>query len=151
MGLLGKLPDPLPPQPTAWLAVALMAAALAATALRSRSWRTTATGGLAIAAAVVLWGAAMLARRDATDAVAAVLSRVTADPSSPPPPTAELRQWENYGQISDTFTFLYGFWLALAASAAVGVANTVAAVGRGRTAAEPRYSPRCSRGREDDR
>lgn len=125
--LLGSRPAPLPPQPVAWLAAALMAAALAATALRSRIWRTTATAGLALAAAVVLWGATTLARHDATDAVAAVLSRLAAAPSAPPPTVPQLRQWDHYRQVQDTFRDEYGFWIALAALSAVGAANTVGA------------------------
>ena len=123
---LGKPPEPLPPQPVAWLAVALMAAALAATALPSRAWRTTATGGLAVAAAVVLSGATVLARRDATDAAAVILSGVVSPPLSGP--SVQARSWEHYGQVSDLFRYEYGFWVAVAALTLVGVANTVAAV-----------------------
>jgi hypothetical protein len=122
--VLGAPPTPLPPQPTAWLAAALMVAALAATALPSRLWRRTATAGLSIAAAIVLVGATILARRDATDAVAAVLIGVAA----PPPSMSDIRAWESYGEVRDTFRYLYGFWLAVAALSAVGVANTVGAL-----------------------
>jgi hypothetical protein len=82
---IGQPPPPLPAQPLAWLAVAVMAAALATTALPAPRWRVTATAGLTLAAVVLLWGATMLARQDVTDAVAAVLSRTTATPSQPPP------------------------------------------------------------------
>ena len=123
--LLGTSATPLPPQPLALLAAALMAAALAATALPSRTWRMTATAGLALAAAVVLWGATMLARHDATDAVASVISQVFAAPSAPPPTVPQVREWENYGQVRDTFRYGYGFWIAIAALSAVGVASTV--------------------------
>ncbi len=124
-GVLGRPPAPLPPQPVAWLAVALMAAALAATAVPSRTWRTTATAGLALAAAVVLCGATMLARQDATDAVAAVFSRITSPSSASPPKVPQLRQWESYGQVSDMFRYQYGFWIAIAMLSVVGVAGTV--------------------------
>ena len=126
--VLGASPAPLPPQPVAWLAVALMTAALAAAALPSRMWRATATGGLALAAAVVLGGATVLARRDATDAVAAVLSGLTSTRSTPRTAGPELRAWEYYDQVADTFRYGYGFWLALVALSAVGVASTVQAV-----------------------
>ncbi|HLL64385.1 MAG TPA: hypothetical protein VK453_01420 [Micromonosporaceae bacterium] len=126
--VLGKPPAPLPPQPLAWLSAALLAAALAATALPSRTWRTTATAGLALAAAVVLCGATMLARQDATDAAAAVLSQVTAQPSTSPPTVPQLRHWEHYGQVSDKFRYMYGFWTAIAALSIVGVSNTVGMV-----------------------
>ncbi|MBM2615842.1 hypothetical protein JIG36_09770 [Actinoplanes sp. LDG1-06] len=124
--VLGGPPAALPAQPVAWLAAALMVAALAATALRSRAWRTSLTGGLALAAAVVLWGAAVLARRDAVDAVTAVLSQVTG--SRPP----DERAGDTYEQVRALFHFTYGLWLALSVLATVGVASTVAAVGRGR-------------------
>ncbi|MEU8238401.1 hypothetical protein AB0C07_09160 [Actinoplanes missouriensis] len=119
--LLGTSPTPLPPQPVAWMAVALMTAALAATALPSRYWRATATAGLALPAAVLLVGATMLARRDATDAVAAVLSRTT---------SPEVRRWEHYGQVSDMFGYTYGLWIAVGTLSAVGVVNLVGAVSR---------------------
>ena len=122
----GALPESLPPQPVAWLAVALMVAALAATAVPSPMWRRTAVAGLALAAAVVLWGATVLARRDATDAVASVLSGVGTSPRAPVSP--ELRRWEWYGQVSDLVHFGYGLWTALAVLAAVGVANTVGVI-----------------------
>lgn len=139
--LLGTPPAPLPPQPSAWLAVALLVAALAATALPSRTWRRTATGGLALAAAVVLLGATVLARHDATDAVAAVLSRLDAAPSAPAPTVAQLRAWDSYGQVRDTFHYAYGLWLAIAALLTVGVANTVGA-GRAPTHDQrPRRNP----------
>ena len=128
--VLGKPPAPLPPQPVAWLAVALMVAALAAAALPSRTWRTTLTGGLALAAAIVLAGAAILARRDAADAVAAVLIPIAADSSAPAPTVPELRTWETYDEVRETVRYAYGFWLAALALAAVGVANTVEAVRR---------------------
>jgi hypothetical protein len=121
--LLGGPPAPLPPQPTAWLAVALMAAALAVRALPSRAWRETLTGGLALAATVVLAGATILARNDAADAVAAVIGGISAGPPAG-------RSWESYDEIRETFRYEYGFWLAIVALAAVGVVNTVAAVRR---------------------
>jgi hypothetical protein len=125
--VLGKPPARLPQQPLAWLAVALMAAALAATALPAPGWRATATAGLALAAAVILLGATMLARQHATDAVAAVLSQVAAEPSQSPPSVSQLRQWNHYQQVRDMFRYEYGFWIATAALSAVGVANTVRA------------------------
>jgi hypothetical protein len=130
--LLGALPESLPPQPVAWLAAALMVAALGATALRSRGWRTTFTAGLALAAAIVLWGATTLARHDAADAFAAVFSRIGA-PSGPPPTVPELRDWEDYDRIRDAFRYGYGFWIAIVALLAVGTANTLVA-GRDRPA-----------------
>lgn len=126
IGLLGRLPTPLPPQPMAWLAAALMVAALGATALRSRGWRTTFTAGLALAAAIVLWGATTLARHDAADAAAAVLSRLDA-PTGPPLTAPELREWESYGQVHDAIRYAYGLWIAIVALCAVGIANTVVA------------------------
>ena len=126
--LLGTLPGPLPPQPLAWLAVALMAATLAATAWPSHTWRMTATAGLALASAVVLGGATVLARRDATDAVAAVLSRFGTSSDESPSAVAELREWHRYAEVSDMFHYSYGFWIAVAALAAVGAANTVAVI-----------------------
>ena len=126
--VIGTPPAPLPTQPVAWVAVVLMTAALAATALPSRTWRTTATAGLALAATVVLAGATVLARRDATDAVAAVVRRFTAGSPGPPPTAPELRGWEHYGQVSDTFGYGYGFWTAIAALSLVGVANTVGVI-----------------------
>lgn len=122
--LLGDTSPDLPAQPVAWLAVALIVAALAATALPSRGWRLTATGGLAIAAAIVLWGAAMLARNDAADAVATVLRNMGSSPRT----GADPRDWENYGQVRDLFRFRYGLWIALVTLSAVGVANTVQAL-----------------------
>lgn len=121
-GLLGEPAPSLPPQPLAWLAVALMVAALAATALPSRTWRRTFTGGLAVAAAIVLFGATVLARRDATDAVATVLNQIAAPPSATPP-----REGENYDQVRDMFRYGYGLWIAIAVLAAVGLANTAGA------------------------
>ena len=126
--LLGAPLEPLPSQPVAWVAVALLAAALAATALPSRAWRTTATGGLALAAAVVLGGATVLARRDATDAVAAVLIRTGASGPTRAPTVPEVRDWGSYGEVSDMFGYAYGFWVAIALLVAVGVAGTVAAL-----------------------
>jgi hypothetical protein len=124
--LLGGPPTSLPPQPVALVAAALMVAALAATALPSRTWRLTGTAGLALAAAIVLWGATVLARRDATDAVAAVLSQV-GDHSGPPMTVPELHEWDSYGPISKMFHYTYGLWVAIAVLSAVGVANTVGA------------------------
>ncbi|MEU4562712.1 hypothetical protein AB0F72_30410 [Actinoplanes sp. NPDC023936] len=121
--VLGAPPEPLPPQPVAWVAVTLMAAALAAAvAVPSRRWRAAATAGLALAAAVVLAGATTLARRDAADAVAAVVSKVV---TSSGPSVPELRRWEHYDQVSDLFSYGYGFWLAIVALSAVGVAGIV--------------------------
>jgi hypothetical protein len=125
--VLGGPPAPLPSQPVAWLAVAILVASLAAWALPWRTWRTTLTGGLALAAAIVLAGATILARHDATDAVAAVLSRIGAT-AGPPLSVPELREWESYAEVSKTFRYAYGFWLAILALSAVGVANTVEAV-----------------------
>ena len=118
--LLGGPPAPLPAQPVAWLAVALMAAALAGTALPSRIWRRTLTAGLALAAATVLWGASVLARQDAADALARVLSQLVAGP----PPPARIRQWDRYAEVRDLVTHGYGFWIAIAALVAVGAVNT---------------------------
>ncbi len=126
--VLGEPPPPLPRRPMAWLAAALMTAALAGTALPSRNWRATGTAGLAIPAAVVLFGATMLARRDATDAVATVLSRVTTPASTPAPTVSELRGWEHYGQVGDLLSYEYGFWIAITALSAVGVGNLVQVV-----------------------
>jgi hypothetical protein len=126
--VLGAPPAPLSPQPLGWLAAAVMAAALAATAVPSRTWRTTATAGLALAAAVLLCGATMLARRDATDAVAAVLYGTTVPSEDRPPTVPQLREWERYGQVRDTFRYEYGLWITIVALSAVGVANTVGVV-----------------------
>jgi hypothetical protein len=128
LGLLDAPPAPLGPQPVAWVAAALMVAALIGTALPSRIWRATATAGLAIAAAVVLWGAVVLARQDATDAVATVLSQATSARDDTPMTGPELREWDSYPQIRDLFRYLYGFWIAVAALLAVGVANIVGVV-----------------------
>ncbi len=128
LDLLGAPPAPLGPQPVAWVAAALMVAALAGAALPSRIWRATATAGLAIAAAVVLWGAVVLARQDATDAVATVLSHFNSSRDEAPMSGAELRAWENYPQIRDLFHYLYGFWVAIAALLLVGVVNVVRVV-----------------------
>ena len=114
--LLGAPPPRLPRQPVAWLAAALLVAALAATALPSRRWRTTATAGLALAAAIVLAGAVMLARPDAIDAVASVVSRVGATSSVRPGAGVS-------GQVRDLFRFRYGFWTAIALTSTVAVAN----------------------------
>lgn len=130
--VLGAPPTSLPAQPVAWLAVALLVAALAATALPSRSGRRTATAGLAVAAAVVLWGATALARQDATEAVSAVLSRLTTSSTAPAPTGSD-----HHVQVR----YAYGTWLALASLGAVGVANTVGALRR----------PRNRTGRTDDR
>ena len=126
--LLDAPPAPLGPQPVAWVAAALMVAALAGAALPSPIWRATATAGLAIAAAVVLGGAVVLARQDATDAVATVLSQATSSRDQVPMSGAELRAWDSYPQIRDLFHYLYGFWIALAALFLVGVANVVGVV-----------------------
>lgn len=122
--VLGEPPASLPAQPLGLLAVALMAVALAASALRSRLWCHTAVAGLSLAAAILLWGATVLARNDATDALAAVASQL----ASPPPASPDLRSWEQYDQLRETFRYLYGFWLALAALATVAVANVVGLV-----------------------
>jgi hypothetical protein len=126
--LLGTSSAPLPPQPLGWLAAALMTAALAATALATRTWRTTFTAGLAFAAAVVLSGATILARHDATDALAAVMSQFNATSSAPPPTVPQVRAWGSYGEIRDMFRYEYGFWIAVVALFVVGVANTVGVV-----------------------
>ncbi|MBL7255661.1 hypothetical protein [Paractinoplanes lichenicola] len=118
----------LPAQPVAWSAAALLLMALAAAALPSRSWRATAVGGLALAAAIVLFGATVLARRDATDAVAAVFLQ-SGQPSAEPAPTvAEVRDWDSYDQVAASFRYAYGLWVAVAALAAIGVASTVDAL-----------------------
>jgi hypothetical protein len=124
--LLGNPPAPLSPQPLAWLALALMAAALAAAALPASRWRVTATAGLSLAAVVLLWGATMFARQDALDAVARELDRANTAPSAPPPTVGELRAWEQHNpKVGDLVHYEYGFWIAIAALSAVGVANTV--------------------------
>ncbi|MGX6600550.1 hypothetical protein ACWKSP_00215 [Micromonosporaceae bacterium Da 78-11] len=122
--LIGTAPPRLPPQPLAWLAAALMVAALAATALPSRIWRTTFTAGIAVAAAVVLWGAVLLARQDATDAVAAKLLEFFSMPGSSPS-VAQVRAWDSYGEIRDLFRYGYGVWITIVLLSTVGVANTV--------------------------
>ena len=114
----------LPRQPLAWLAVALMVLALAAAVVPSPIWRTTATAGLAIAAAVLLFGATMLARQDATDTLVTLSdgltnSRVREVPDTP------ARQGARHDQIESTFRYGYGLWTAIAALAAVGLANLV--------------------------
>ncbi|MEV4343291.1 hypothetical protein AB0J83_02250 [Actinoplanes sp. NPDC049596] len=135
---LGAPPASLPTLPLAWPAAALLLAALAATALPSRTWRTTATGGLALAAAVVLAGATVLARNDATGVVASVMSGVFSERIERP----ALREGAVYGEVSDMFRYGWGLWITLALVAAVGVANTVAAVRRpAPVAGEPDSTP----------
>ncbi|WP_306213797.1 hypothetical protein [Actinoplanes sp. RD1] len=122
--LTGAAPLTLPAQPVAWLAVALMAAALGATGLPSRAWRTTAAAGLSLAAAVVLAGAMVLARRDVTDAVATVLRSGSASA----PVATPVRQWDAYGEVGGMVHYAYGSWIAIALLAAVGVGHLVAAL-----------------------
>ena len=124
--LLGEPPAPLPAQPLAWLAVALMAAALAATALPASRRRITATAGLCLAAAVLLGGAMMSVRQEALDAVVRQLARANAAPSALPPTVGELHRWEQGNpKVGDLVHYEYGFWIAIAALCAVGLANTV--------------------------
>jgi hypothetical protein len=127
---LGAPLDSLPTLPLAWPAAALLLAALAATAVPSRAWRTTTTGGLALAAAVLLAGATVLARHDATDTVASLGTGLVSDRVASPPPVPELRQSNYYGGVSDMFRYAWGLWITLGLLAVVGVANTVEAVRR---------------------
>ncbi|GAB2586731.1 hypothetical protein Aab01nite_51190 [Paractinoplanes abujensis] len=133
--LLGPQPLSLPAQPVAWLAVALMLLALAATGLPSRLWRATSLGGLALAAAIVLFGSTVLARRDATDVVAGIFLRSGGSSTDPAPAVAEVRAWDSYDQVAATFRYGYGLWVAVAVLAVVGVAATVEALRS--TPAEP--------------
>jgi hypothetical protein len=144
--VLGDPPPTLPPQPLAWLAVALMAAALVATALSAPRWRVTASAGLSLAAVVLLWGATMLARHDALDVVVKEIIRTDTPLSAPAATVDELRKWEqDQPKVGDLVRYDYGFWIAIAALSAVGVANTVRVLRdpvfgavRGRAARPPR-------------
>lgn len=122
--MAGALPASLPRQPLAWLAVALMALALAAAVVPSPTWRTTATAGLAIAAAVLLFGATMLARQDATDTLVTLSDGLTTSRAREVP-DPQARQGALRDEIGATFRYGYGLWTALAALAAVGLANLV--------------------------
>jgi hypothetical protein len=68
----------------------------------------------------------MFARQDAIDAVAAVEVGFGGTPSHSPPTVPELRKWERENpKVRDVVHYEYGFWIAIVALSAVGVANTV--------------------------
>jgi hypothetical protein len=122
--LLGELAPALPAQPMALAAVALLLVLAASAALPAR-WRAPATAGSSLAAAVVMWGAVELAKRDAADDLAGRLMQVASTSRTPAPSTAQVRQWDQYDAVHDLFRAGYGFWVAVASLAVLGVANVV--------------------------
>jgi hypothetical protein len=122
--LLGEPAPALPAQPMAWAAVALLLV-LAATAALPARWRAPATAGSALAAAVVTWGAVELAKRDATDDLAARLMQLASTSRPSASSTEQVRQWDQYDAVHDLFRPGYGFWVAVASLAVLGVANVV--------------------------
>ena len=134
---------PVPPQPLVWVALVLMVAAALAAAVPARLPRATITAGLALAAAVILAGAAYLARTHIADSTTANVIALGRPSRLPPPTTAEIRGYENYQRIRDAFHYGYGVWAALTALSFVGLANGAALVGRRPRppSAEPPPSP----------
>lgn len=123
---LGHRPEPLKPHFLAWLTVALLATAAALGALRSSRWTASVVAGLAAAATATLVGATILARRQATDAVAYVIRRTYGGlPDQPLPPITD---WEYYPAIADMFRFGYGFWVAIGVLLVLTGVNTAHAL-----------------------
>lgn len=136
---LGHPPTPLSPQVLAWLALSLLVIGAALTATRRRQWKTWTAAGLSIAVAAALLKATLLARDQATDAVAGVLSRMGSLPDQPAPP---VREWEYYPAVHDMFRFGYGFWITVGILAALAVLHTAQALvsgvrGRTRSSGDP--------------